>query len=469
MSFNQISEIKNGFFESQTHLQDLLLMGNKLTVIKVGMFQNLYGLLSMTLRENNIREVQANSLDHIESLQSLSLAKNPFESLPDHVFCAMTNTLDTIEFDSFSFCGFAPHARHCYPSTDGLSSRDHMLKSVILRISVWIVGSIALFGNLFVLTTRLFVNETKRVHAFLIMNLAFADLLMGIYLYLIAIHGALFRDNYILYDLVWRSSDICTIAGCLSILSSMMSVFTLSVITLDRYVSIVHPFSYESKSLFRAAILMGVLWLFGITLVLIPIIMKQTFGELFYGSNGVCLPLQIRHPWATGWVFTTTLFVGLNSVFFLFVVYAYIAMFVMIRRSDDVRSTKKSQDSAILVRFTLLVFTDMLCWLPICVIKVLAISGYPVSGDVYSWLAVFVLPVNAALNPILYTITSKLFRQQLRIILHKCRRATGYRRGRRDDDSDSFKRSGTRLSLIPVRSKASLKSKSSIDKTKSNS
>ncbi|XP_071956328.1 uncharacterized protein [Antedon mediterranea] len=468
MSFNEISDIKTGFFDSQTHLEDLLLMGNKLTVIKVGMFQNLYGLRSMTLRENKIHEIEAHSFDHVESLRSLFLAKNPFESLPDHVFCAMTNNLDTVEFDSFSFCGFAPHARHCYPKTDGLSSVEHMLKNVILRISVWIVGSVALFGNIFVLTTRLFVNETKRVHAFLIMNLAMADLLMGVYLYIVAIHGALFSDEYILHDLVWRSSEICTIAGCLSILSSLMSVFTLSVITLDRYVSIVHPFSYERKSLLRAAILMAALWLFSISLVVLPVILKASFGGLFYGSNGVCLPLQIRHPWASGWVFTTTLFVGINTVFFMFVVYAYIAMFIMIRRADDVRSTKKSQDSAILVRFTLLVFTDMLCWLPICVIKILAIAGHPVSGDVYSWLAVFVLPINAALNPMLYTITSKLFRQQLRIILHKCRRYTGYRRGRRDDDSDSFKRSGTRLSLIPIRSKASLKSKSSIDKSKQN-
>jgi hypothetical protein len=36
----------------------------------------------------------------------------------------------------------------------------------------------------------------------------------------------------------------------------------------------------------------------------------------------------------------------------------------------------------------------------------MALSGYAISGDVYAWAAVFILPVNSALNPILYTLTA---------------------------------------------------------------
>ena len=35
-----------------------------------------------------------------------------------------------------------------------------------------------------------------------------------------------------------------------------------------------------------------------------------------------------------------------------------------------------------------------------------ALNGTVISGDVYAWVIVFVLPVNSALNPILYTISS---------------------------------------------------------------
>jgi leucine-rich repeat-containing G protein-coupled receptor 7/leucine-rich repeat-containing G protein-coupled receptor 8 len=36
----------------------------------------------------------------------------------------------------------------------------------------------------------------------------------------------------------------------------------------------------------------------------------------------------------------------------------------------------------------------------------LALTGHVISGDVYAWAAVFILKVNSALNPILYTLTA---------------------------------------------------------------
>jgi hypothetical protein len=38
----------------------------------------------------------------------------------------------------------------------------------------------------------------------------------------------------------------------------------------------------------------------------------------------------------------------------------------------------------------------------------LAIADQPISGEVYAWAAVFILPVNSALNPILYTLSAIL-------------------------------------------------------------
>jgi hypothetical protein len=37
---------------------------------------------------------------------------------------------------------------------------------------------------------------------------------------------------------------------------------------------------------------------------------------------------------------------------------------------------------------------------------IMALNGHEISGDVYAWAAVFILPVNSALNPILYTLSA---------------------------------------------------------------
>ena len=37
---------------------------------------------------------------------------------------------------------------------------------------------------------------------------------------------------------------------------------------------------------------------------------------------------------------------------------------------------------------------------------IMALTGTEISGDVYAWTAVFVLPINSALNPFLYTLSA---------------------------------------------------------------
>ena len=46
----------------------------------------------------------------------------------------------------------------------------------------------------------------------------------------------------------------------------------------------------------------------------------------------------------------------------------------------------------------------------------LALSGTEISGDIYAWMAVLVLPINSALNPFLYTL-SAILGKKVNIIL----------------------------------------------------
>lgn len=51
---------------------------------------------------------------------------------------------------------------------------------------------------------------------------------------------------------------------------------------------------------------------------------------------------------------------------------------------------------------------------------ILYLVGIPINQDLYAWVAVFLLPVNSALNPVLYTLTTKMFKQQMnRMFAHR--------------------------------------------------
>lgn len=53
-------------------------------------------------------------------------------------------------------------------------------------------------------------------------------------------------------------------------------------------------------------------------------------------------------------------------------------------------------------------------------IILLLFIGIPIPETIYAWLAVFILPINSALNPVLYTLTTTIFRKQIRKLLNSC-------------------------------------------------
>lgn len=54
-------------------------------------------------------------------------------------------------------------------------------------------------------------------------------------------------------------------------------------------------------------------------------------------------------------------------------------------------------------------------------IFIFVIPGTKIDETLYAWVAVFLLPVNSALNPVLYTLTTRLFKQQLNRFLSNLR------------------------------------------------
>ena len=68
---------------------------------------------------------------------------------------------------------------------------------------------------------------------------------MGVYLLTIAIMDVRWQGENFKHDVEWRSGMGCQIVGALSMLSSEVSVLILTIITVDRFTSIVFPFKFK--------------------------------------------------------------------------------------------------------------------------------------------------------------------------------------------------------------------------------
>ncbi|GFS05710.1 G-protein coupled receptor GRL101 [Elysia marginata] len=324
--------------------------------------------------------------------------------------------------DEYRFCCLAPAVETCQPEPDEFSSCEDLMSNGILRIAIWAQGLVALFGNLVVVVWRCRDLQGRKVHSLLITNLAMGDFLMGVYLIIIAIADSHYRGVYMLYEGVWRSSYLCHFAGFVSTFSSELSVLTLTVITLDRLICIIFPLRFARLSLRNAVRVISAVWLLVFILSIVPLT-GMAYFQNFYGRSGVCLALHVTPAQPAGWEYSVTVFLVLNFLSFLIIAASYIWMYLVAKRTRSAARVPESKTEAAMARrMTFIVATDFACWVPIILLGFASLGGVKTPNEVYAWVAVVFLPVNSALNPVLYTLSTAPF------VLNMQKRVRGFRK-----------------------------------------
>ena len=320
------------------------------------------------------------------------------------------------------------------------------MKNWALRACLWVLGISAILGNIAVIILRTILEkerrdttqgrerrgtrpgQERRVQPFLLINLAVSDFLMGIYLLIIAIKDAQWQGEYFKHDFDWRAGSVCQLAGALSMLSSEVSVVMLTLITFDRLVCVVFPFSNARLTSRKAYVSCAVIWVCGIVISCLPVMGMEYFSggrneAGFFGRSSVCLPLQLSEDKPAGWEYSVGFFIALNLFAFIFILVAYIAIYCTVQTSARrAGSTRMNQDAAMARKIMCIVLTDFCCWMPVIVIGILSLTGnfYDPKKIVYVVIAIFVLPVNSSINPVLYTFSDATVRQALINNVRRC-------------------------------------------------
>ncbi|XP_060080472.1 G-protein coupled receptor GRL101-like [Ylistrum balloti] len=457
LSNNQISVLLDSVLSSLPILRYLDLSSNQITVLPDSVFSSLT-VLNIFLNENflsvllmlpasvewldisynNFATLPAGTFTNSSNLSILSIIGNKME-VKQHMFEGLDN-LTVLLTDTpfmccvkpksvaddkclnnritFDFCLFENSV--CKSEGDVISSCKNLIGSDLLRVFLWIIGFCSLIGNFTVMFYRLLIDRDNITtsYSIFVLNLSMSDLLMGIYLMIIGSFDIHYRDVYAWNDQDWRSSIVCTIAGILSNISSEMSTFLILMVTIDRVIVIVFPMSrlYQRNiSGNQAWIIALFLWLVAITVAVIPVVSMQFYFKGKYQS-GVCLALPLTRDEQPGSGYSFAVFVCLNSFIFVIIAIGQLCMFNSLVTSGGSRvaSSQTGRDLTVARTLFLVVATDFCCWFPIGVIGVMSKSGHEIPNDVYAWVMVFVLPVNAAINPFLYT-ASAIWRKRQRV------------------------------------------------------
>lgn len=332
------------------------------------------------------------------------------------------------KIDSFILCCYAENsiANLKCESEDRneFSSCDDMMKYPVVRACLWILGILAFGGNLCVLIWRAVKRDSNRVQSILLSNLAMADFLMGLYLLIIAVNDTMWKGEYFKHDVSWRNGFTCKLLGVLSMVSSEVSVAMLTVTTADRLICVVFALKFERLTVKSAYIICLCAWIVGIIISILPAVGIEYFNDPstaygFYGNSAMCLPFQLSRQKPAGWEYALVFFIILNLCSFVFILVAYVAIYWTIAKLVGASASGHMQtESARVNRLFFIVLTDFCCWVPVIVLGILSLTGSftDESGLVYVWVAVFVLPLNSSVNPILYTLSTSYAKEKFRAI-----------------------------------------------------
>ena len=203
------------------------------------------------------------------------------------------------------------------------------------------------------------------------------------------------------------------VAGVLSLVSNEVSAFMICLITLDRFIVLHFPFSQVRFKRKSAAIACLVAWTIGLSLAVLPLT-HATWQ--FYSQTSICIPLPVTRKSFPGHHYAFSVMIVLNFALFVLIAVGQAAIFITVKRNSfktgASSSLRQSSDSTLAQRLATVVVSDFLCWFPIVVLGLMAVRGYPVPSQVNVAMAIFVLPLNSALNPFLYTINTVMEKQR---------------------------------------------------------
>ena len=140
-----------------------------------------------------------------------------------------------------------------------------------------------------------------------------------------------------------------------------------------RYMSITFPFKPPLVNYKRARVVLLSIWITGCLIATLPLTSERIFGR-FYSTNGVCYPLFIDAPFASGWQYSCFILLGVNCVALILVFFFYLGLFRSLHRVR-MNSTIGTARTSLTRRLMAIVFVYFLCLVPIIVTKIVVLCG----------------------------------------------------------------------------------------------
>ncbi|XP_029014165.1 somatostatin receptor type 2-like [Betta splendens] len=316
------------------------------------------------------------------------------------------NLSESFIYDSFlPGNGSEPHGNYTNHSFTRTST-------VVITCMYFLVCAVGLCGNALVIYVILRYAKMKTVTNIYILNLAVADVLFMLGLPFIAIQLALVH---------WPFGPVlCRVVMTVDSLNQFTSIFCLMVMSIDRYLAVVHPIRSTKWRRPRVAKSIN-LAVWGVSLMVnLPIVIYS--GIITKHDMSFC---TIVWPEPQEAYYTAFMFYTFILGFFLpLMVICLCYLFIIVKvKSSGIRvgsSKRKHSERKVTRMVSVVVAVFVLCWLPFYVFNVTSVTGSisttPALRSTFAFVVVLGY-ANSCANPILYAFLSENFKKSFQNVL----------------------------------------------------
>ncbi|NXN40797.1 LPAR6 protein, partial [Rhinoptilus africanus] len=287
---------------------------------------------------------------------------------------------------------------------------QYSLFTVIYSI-VFVLGLIENVLALYLLSCR--ATHTSHSYVYL-MNLALVDTLFVCVLPF-KIHYHLNRNNWVFGDVA------CRVTGTLYYINIYLSIAFFTCICVDRYIAVLHPFTYIRIKVTHYVMVVTVLWVVALS-VMVPLIL----GGPLHNSGARNTTACFENFTTSSWTYRMAPYNILALVFGFVIPFSIILISypLIAKRVSQIKHSIRKRKALTTVYIILLICT--LCFLPYhlthllhFLMRIQVIQNEPFTNLIYKMRRVTLALVsfNCCLNPLLYYFTSsgKRWRCNLRL------------------------------------------------------
>ncbi|XP_031553036.1 uncharacterized protein LOC116290181 isoform X2 [Actinia tenebrosa] len=329
----------------------------------------------------------------------------------------------------FPSCNEVPMGHLCMATSFNFPSDNPLVLPGKLFYVAYVLGALAIILNFSIIFIYLYSTSMRKINSMLLIsNMAFCDVLVGVYAIIIAemniFNGLLNRKPEEKLLTTWKIDRLCIVAGVLFTLGQVVAVITALLLTVDKFLSIVYCMDPNRKLSRRLSFLVLILcWVGAFIYALTPLF--PTSSNIVYSPTLLCtLPVTE--------VKDSVISFGLLVALYLANIPFYGKIFLFVRRSSVRMGVRR--DAVLAKKISLLIFTNMIFFaIPMIIIVVFSYvfkTHYKIEIRdnsaatwryvIYYWMPVFCLCINSCLNPFLCAYRQRQFRREVKKCARNC-------------------------------------------------